>query len=67
MYVNGNPKSKKQVREWIAAGKTVTVFAPGLGEVPYNGSCSVEGPHHPAPHSWSGKVTIVDGKVVKIT
>lgn len=66
MYISGNPKTKKQVKDWIKEGKTVTCFAPGLGEVPSNGTCTVEGPHYPKPHTWYGTATIVDGRVVKI-
>ena len=66
MYVSPNFPTKAAVKRAIAEGKTVTVFAPGLGSPPENGTCTVEGPHYPKPHTWYGKVTIVDGKVTKI-
>lgn len=66
MYITGNPKSKKAVKELIAAGQKLRVFAPGLGTVPENGTCAVEGPHYPQPHRWYGTVTIKDGIVVAI-
>lgn len=66
MYVSPNFKSKKELKEALAAGKTVTVFAPGLGAPPVNGSCTVEGPHYPEPHKWYGSVTITNGKVTAV-
>ena len=65
-YVSGNPKTKKQLKEWIAAGKDVTVFQPGLGTVPHNGTISLEGPHFPKPHTWYGTGTMKDGKLVSV-
>lgn len=67
MYVDPNFKTKKALKEAVARGETVTVFAPGLGTVPTNGKCCVEGPHYPKPHTWYGEVTISDGKVVKVS
>lgn len=66
MYVSGNPKTKKALKEAIAAGKQHTVFAPGLGSPPHNGTCSVEGPHFPKPHTWYGTVTIKDGIIIAV-
>lgn len=34
MYVEGNPKSKKAIKDMIAAGKKVYLFNPGLGGEP---------------------------------
>jgi hypothetical protein len=65
-YTTKNFKSKKAVKEAIAAGEKVTCYAPGLGEVPTNGQCTVEGPHYPQPHKWYGVVTIVNGIVTAI-
>lgn len=67
MYVSPNFKTKKALKEAVANGKTVTVFSPGLGEPPHNGSCSVEGPHYPEPHRWYARVQISDGRVVKVS
>lgn len=63
MYVSPNFKTKKEL---IAAGKTVTVYSPGLGTSPMSGREAVEGPHFPEPHRWYATVTIVDGKVTKV-
>lgn len=67
MYVSPNFKTKKALKEAVAKGDTVTVFAPGLGEPPLNGSCTVEGPHYPKPHTWYASVTIVNAKVTKVS
>ena len=65
-YVNPNFRSKKAAKEAIAKGDTVTVFQPGLGTVPFNGTVTIEGPHYPKPHTWYGTATIVNGKVTAI-
>lgn len=67
MYVDPDFTSKKALKEAVKAGQTVTVFAPGLGSPPYNGSCCVEGPHYPKPHTWYASVTIENGRVVKVS
>jgi len=69
MYVSPNLPSKAAIKRAIAAGETITVFQPNNMfniQPPQNGTAYVEGPHYPRPHSWYGKVTLVDGKVVKI-
>lgn len=64
MYVSPNFKTKKALKEAIAAGDEVSVFAPGLGTVPRDGKCTVEGPHYPKPHTWYAQVTLKDGRVI---
>ena len=67
MYVHPNFKTKKALKEAVAAGKEVTVFQPGMGTVPTGeANVAVEGPHYPAPHSWYAQATIRDGRVVKV-
>jgi hypothetical protein len=66
-YTTKDFKSKKAFKEAVAAGERVEVYAPGMGSVPTNGTCSVEGPHYPKPHTWYASVNIVDGQVVKVT
>ncbi len=66
MYTSENFKSKKALKEAVAAGKQVTLFAPGLGSPPTNGTCAVSGPHYPEPHKWYAEVTVKDGVVVKV-
>lgn len=66
MYVSPNFKSKKALKEAIAKGEEVTVFAPGLGTPKENGIETIEGPHYPKPHSWYARVEVTNGKVTKV-
>lgn len=66
MYVNPDVKSKAELKRLLADGKTVTVYAPGLGTVPTNGDVSLEGPHYPKPHTWYGTGKMVNGKLVSV-
>jgi hypothetical protein len=67
MYTEENFKSKKALKEAVAAGKEVRVYNPGpFGEPPKNGFCAVEGPHYPKAHTWYAQVELKDGKVVKV-
>lgn len=66
MYVDPNFKTKKALKEAIASGKSVGVFAPGLGTVPHNGTVYLEGPHYPEPHKWYAQGTMKDGKLVSV-
>ena len=65
-YVSPNFKSKKQLREAVAARKPVTVFSPGPFGCAKDGKVSVEGPHFPQPHRWYGSVIVEKGRVVKV-
>jgi hypothetical protein len=66
MYVSPNFKSKKALKEAVAAGKPVEAFSPGPFPCKENGTESVEGPHYPEPHKWYARVEIVNGLVVKV-
>lgn len=66
MYVSPNYKSKKALRDALANGETVTVFAPGLGTPKTDGIETIEGPHYPAPHTWYAQVIMKDGRVIKV-
>ena len=66
MYTVTNFKSKKALKEAVAAGKEVRIFAPGLGTPVENGSEFLEGPHYPEPHRWYAQVEMKDGKVIKV-
>lgn len=65
-YVSPNFRTKKQLKEALAAGRRVSVFEPGLGSVPDNGKISLEGPHYPQPHTWYAEGTMKDGVLVKV-
>ncbi len=67
MYVESNPKTKKQLKESLKAGNEEHVFPPGLGTVPENGKVYLEGPHYPKPHRWYAKGVMKDGLLVSIT
>lgn len=58
MYVNPNFKTKKELKEAVARGDKVLVFAPGMGSVPKTPIVSVEGPHYPQPHRWYARVEV---------
>ena len=70
MYCTKNFKTKKQLKEAVAAGTNpVTIFQPGPfgGNELRDGRAAVEGPHYPAPHRWYASVILKDGVVVKVT
>ena len=69
MYVDSNPKTKKALKEQVAAsgdGHGVQVFSPGPFPAKLNGIEYVEGPHYPKPHTWYAKVQVKDGYIVKV-
>lgn len=67
MYVSPNFKTKKQLKEAVAAGKSISYYQPaGIGDVPKEGTIFVEGPHYPEPHKWYAKCTVKEGKIVKV-
>jgi len=66
MYTRTNFTTKKALKEAVARGEKVTIFAPGLGAPKDNGTDFVEGPHYPAAHTWYAEVTMQDGVVVKV-
>jgi len=66
-YTSPNFKTKKALKEAISTGKNVSVFQPGLGTVPVNGTIALEGPHFPAAHTWYAAGTMKDGKLVKVS
>jgi len=67
MYVSGNPRSKKQLKEWVAEGRKPRVFSPGPFPAKDNGTEYVEGPYYPEPHKWYAKVEVKDGVIVKVS
>jgi len=66
MYVRPNFKTKKALKEAIAKGDRIMIYQPGLGEVPSNGWCDVEGPHYPEAHTWYAGVLMVNGIATKV-
>lgn len=70
MYVQPNFKTKKELKEAIAAGKAIEVYQPnamfGTGEPPRDGTVYLEGPHYPQPHRWYAQGTMKGGKLVAV-
>ena len=68
MYATINFKTKKALKEAVAAGKRVTIWGQGylFGNNPQNGTVCIEGPHYPQAHSWYATVTLENGVVVKV-
>jgi len=66
MYCSPNFKTKKQLKEAVANGAEVMVFAPGLGTPKRDGQEFIEGPHYPHPHTWYAVVEMRDGIVIKV-
>ena len=64
MYTEHNFKSKKALKEAVAAGKQVCLYAPGLGTPKMDGVEYVEGPH--GVHKWYAAVIMQDGLVIKV-
>ena len=64
MYCDKNYKTKKELKEDIAAGKEITYHNPGIGDVPMNGEISITGPH--GYHKWYARAIVKDGKIVSV-
>lgn len=60
-YISPNLKTKKAVKEALAAGKKIVVFNPGLGGPIVDGSVTLEGPHYPEPHRWYAQGVVENG------
>jgi len=71
MYTIENFKTKKALKEAVAAGKLVSVYQPGgLDKVDYtkfSGTVTLEGPHYPQPHKWYARATVENGHIVKVS
>jgi hypothetical protein len=82
MYTRINYKTKKALREAVAAWNDyvahgcgdnepphfVAYFQPGPfgGNEPRNGTFCCEGPHYPEPHRWYATCEARDGVIVKV-
>ena len=64
-YIFGNPKTKKAAKELVKKG-SASCFEPGLGDIPYNGTVYISGPHYPQPHKWYAQGVVRDGVLVSI-
>lgn len=67
MYTCKNYKTKKSLKEDLAAGVQVDTFQPGeMFEAIKNGAVSLEGPHYPQPHTWYATAILKDGIVQSV-
>jgi hypothetical protein len=67
MYAEKNFKTKKALKDAVAAGQKIGVYNPsGMFPVPLNGRGVVEGPHYPEPHKWYAQVEIANGYISKV-
>lgn len=72
MYTVTNYKTKKALKDAVAAGIHVEVYQPndmhGITEKTQVGEHKVylEGPHYPEAHRWYAEVVVRDGGVVKV-
>ena len=67
-YTIVNYKTKKALREDVLAGKEVRVYQPspwGNRDCP-DGTCYLEGPHYPQPHTWYAQATVKNGRIISI-
>ena len=64
MYVERNPKTKKELKEMLKAGARLKVFSPGPFPCPSDGKVCIEGPHYPQPHKWYATAIVDDGYIV---
>lgn len=67
MYVECNFKTKKALKDAVAKGEQLRLFAPGMGSPAVNGKESVEGPWYPEPHRWYATVVVVNGIITKVS
>ena len=67
MYIIGNPKSKKALREMVARGEFPECYQPGpFGPDVPDGVAVAEGPHYPQPHRWYARCLVKNGRVIKV-
>jgi hypothetical protein len=72
VYTSENFRTKKALKQAIADGKLVTLWQSndmfGCREArsDFTGEVSVEGPHFPQAHSWYARVSVENGRIVKV-
>lgn len=70
-YATGNPKTKKALKDRVAAyhagtGSPVYITANSPFGCREDGAESIEGPHFPAPHRWYAQVEVQGGIIIKV-
>ena len=68
MYTIQNFKTKKALKEAVAAGKPIRFYQPGPfgGNEPRDGFITLEGPHYPAPHTWYARAEVKNGLIINV-
>jgi hypothetical protein len=68
MYTSIDFRSKRELREAVAAGRMITVYQPINGRPDLVGNTiRVEGPHYPRAHTWYARVELgADGTISKV-
>ncbi len=68
LYTSRDFKTKKALKDAVAAGEKIGVYQTGMfgGSEPSNGEVGIEGPHYPKPHTWYGTATLVNGIITKV-
>lgn len=66
MYTVVDYPTKKELKEQVAKGIKVKVASNSpVEQPPYNGRVTLEGPHHPKPHTWYAECMVVENIIVK--
>lgn len=63
-YTDKNFRTKKALKDALAAGARVSVYSPGPFPCATDGKVTLEGPHYPEPHRWYASATVKDGIIV---
>lgn len=67
MYTHTDYKTKKALKEDVAAGKEVTYYDPGPHKTwRPDGIFVVSGPHFPRPHRFWAECVAKDGKIISV-
>lgn len=72
MYTHINFKTKKALKDQLAASVKISVYQPndmyGKTDAVQVGEhrITLEGPHYPEAHKWYAEATVIDGYVVKV-
>ena len=70
MYSIEDFKTKKALKEAVAAGRKLGIYQPGPyatgNEGNLTGTVALEGPHYPKPHTWYATATLKDGVITSV-
>ena len=67
MYTVKNYRTKRALKDAVAAGVAVDTFQPGgIFPATTDGTAYLEGPHYPEPHRWYAQAVLRGGLVIKV-